>query len=176
MWGLGLYLGKNPYSKETREGRWPRVGPNCLPADVLWKSSLTGHGSRKYPAVKRICNRCSPSPPTNILTFKKMMEKLVLFFFLWHWNSILESILGSKAIAALFAPYFASLLSLVLATLNPSALLPVHHLSQDLWFADDMYTFLSWWLLRQFTNLRQLQEGRVCWWKGGLQWKTVMPP
>ena len=68
--------------------------------------------------------RCSPSPPTIILTFKEMMEKLVIFFY----GIEAQSILGSKAIAALFAPYFASLLSLVLATTNPSALLSVQSL------------------------------------------------
>ena len=68
--------------------------------------------------------RCSPSPPTKILTFKEMMEKLVIFFY----GIEAQSILGSKAIAALFAPYFASLLSLVLATTNPSALLSVQSL------------------------------------------------
>lgn len=68
--------------------------------------------------------RCPPSPPTKILTFKEMMEKLVIFFY----GIEAQSILGSKAIAALFAPYFASLLSLVLATTNPSALLSVQSL------------------------------------------------
>lgn len=53
-----------------------------------------------------------------------MMEKLVIFFYgIEAW-----SILGSEAIAALFAPYFASLLSRVLATVNPSALFPVQSL------------------------------------------------
>lgn len=62
--------------------------------------------------------RCFPSPPTKILTFKEMMEKLVIF----SLGIEAQSISGSWAIAALSDPNLTSLLSLVPDTVNPSAL------------------------------------------------------
>lgn len=80
---------------KTKEGRWPRVGPSCLPAGVCFrKSSLTGHGSGKYPAVRRICNPLLSQSTKKKLTFKEMMEKLVIFF-LWHRSSVYFRLQGN---------------------------------------------------------------------------------
>lgn len=66
--------------------------------------------------------RCSPSPPTKILTFKASGEAGDFFY-----GIEAQSILGSKAIAALFAPWPITFKS-CLATTNPSALLSVQSL------------------------------------------------
>lgn len=105
------------------------------------------------PLLNASAIRCFPSPPTKILTFKEMMEKLLIFFLALK----LSPFRAPRQSPPPLLPISHGLLSLVLAIPNPSAPPPLQSLGLRpvICHLQMTWTFLGWWLLEQFANLRQ---------------------
>lgn len=173
---------------------------------VLKESCLSGHGSRKYPAVQCICNtplvHCSTY---KILTFQKeIIEKLAMIwlFFLslaaslslvhpthlsfFHTIEALSVRLEGKFCLP-FAPCFASLLSLVLASAEVLRLLAsVQRFASEAAICDLQMTWAQscWWLLRRFCkstpvmcDMMRLESSPLAISTGKLlfSWHTIEP-